>query len=466
MDGIADFIRLLQEMWHKKSVLILILLLLPFLLFWLICDFDFSTKNLLKIMLIIVFITTVLIIWVFTNRLPRALNNRIGILIAIKCENNEQYNTIKSKFVDTFSELINKHESSSLFQLIHLQEHFSHLIERDNISELLSRTNCKFCIFGRCCSGKIDSQETYSISLDGAVVHKPIPTEENKKFAEEFRELLQSKVIIPKDNDLLLFEFHSEQLELVSKYILGIAAYLSEDFLLSKMLFEELYNEVKTIKLNIPVINKIKSKLPTRLFEVYHALSYVEYMKFRKIKRETTYLLEMKKYLGLMNKMLPDSYDYFLMMAIYHFLNGRNVKKVKECLLECKRRYLSHTEWRYSDAFISVYEGNLKSAYRKYKTAFNYGCDHSLYYDIEDFIINIIKEEPENFKLYFALSLINAFCKNDLQLAIDDFNKFIECTRGSYIEEINMLRESLLNSCKTDIPGLTIEESAITKLLQ
>ena len=83
--------------------------------------------------------------------------------------------------------------------------------------------------------------------------------------------------------------------------------------------------------------------------------------------------------------------------------------------------------WRFNEAFLFAYEGDLENAYRSYRRAMEAPFDDpTLPAQCEEFIQAIIEREPEKRWLYFCLGLINHRVKGDLMAAKLDYQHFLD----------------------------------------
>lgn len=83
--------------------------------------------------------------------------------------------------------------------------------------------------------------------------------------------------------------------------------------------------------------------------------------------------------------------------------------------------------WRYSDAFLLAYDGDLEGAYRSYRRAFESPLDDpTVPTQCEEFIQTVLDQEPERAWLFFCLGLINHRAKGDLAAARADFQRFVD----------------------------------------
>jgi hypothetical protein len=457
MDGIADFINILKDHWYKKSALIFITII-PLVILISICQFKFNTLDISQVTSIFLITLIMLVLWYISNRIPNFSKNKINLLFVIKTETQEQYDCINFKLIEKIEDKLN---INFRIHLMNRHKANSYKYDNESLSLLIDSSNANMILFGKCYSGNIDSIENIVLEFKGAILHKPMPSEVSKLLSIEMQQLIRNEMYIPKSNDILNFKLYIDRIELVIKYLLGLSFYLSADFHSSKSFYEDIYNEVQLIKNNEPVINSIKTRIPHRLYEVHEVLATVATINFR-ITKDEKYLDEMKTSLDLMNKYNPNSYVYFLKLSIYYFLNGRQINNVKKTLNKCKNN--KDISWRYSVAFIDVYNGKLEEAYKKYKNLFNKEYHHELLFDIEDFIVNVIEMEPNKYEMYFALALINYYYKGDNNLAYKYFKTFIDNAQinNQYINVVNISLSYIAQVRDNSDPSRNAPEAAIT----
>ena len=228
----------------------------------------------------------------------------------------------------------------------------------------------------------------------------------------------------PTSEELLGFEITKQWIGVVTKYVVGIAAYVSGDFDLAYDIFSQMKKETGVRKNNnIPVINEINKRLPLRFVEVSNAICERLYFAYTRT-RNIFYIQKLNEYLNIMQKYDPDDYNAHNLRAIYLFLVKRNVSRAIDELKKIQDR--PDTTWRYNLAFLYAYQGQLDKAKRQYDKAFQGYVPNNIINETEVFISGVITAEPNKYQLYFARGYINFKAKKDYLLAKKDFTKFIE----------------------------------------
>lgn len=428
-----ELISLIKEQWFSPRGLLALLIfelliLLPY--FWV----NFGTGLSLYEYVVLGLIAIIsFFIWLITKKYPKNVKDKIGIVIAVVTENKKEYSQLKSDLVLRFKQSIETRNLGNFFNVIELPDYYASKIQ-DYPSSLmaLEKTRAHFIVYGVCKKRLEGGKRHYFIISEATVIHKPIPKIISDKLSREFAELFPRSVRFPETNELSGFEITKEWMSFVARYIIGIAAFLSGDFTLSFNLFKELHDELKSTKIDIVQIKKLKTRMPQRISESALALLGRLYFVYRKTKNKSL-LSEMKPFLDILKNIDPNNYPAHLLRGIYLFLVERNVK---EALKEIKKsRNSLDATWRYSEAFLFAYEGNLNKAEKSYKRAFKSEVTSDIIFQTEEFIYNVLEIEPEKHQLWYCLGMINWQAKGDKILAGGAFGKFLNYGGNSVYSE-------------------------------
>jgi len=386
-------------------------------------------------------------------RLPRNRPNKVGIVIAIKTENDDEKKKLRNNLLAELNTYLSNSSIPQIFNVIELEEKWAQKINGGpSALSYLRRVRGHFMVYGQMLKGKMkEGQAHYKFHLEGAVIHRPIKQFFSDQLSKEFTELLPRKVAFPEDEELLGFEFTQQWLGIVTKYIIGIAVFLSGDLDLSFNIYSQLNNELKNIHDTVPAVVEIKRRLPRRLYEgalgFTHKL-YYQYTKTRKI----GYIKQSKIYLDLLSSLAPNDYVSGLQRAIYYFLIEHNINKAKNELENIKNNPFDLT-WRYSMAFLLAYEGRLIDAKRHYDKIVK-GYSHSrIVCDCEMFINDILEIEPDRCGLYFLRGYLNFKIKLDFILAKNDFENFLLKDKCEGNKEIMRLVNIYLDQINQNLPN-------------
>jgi hypothetical protein len=116
-------------------------------------------------------------------------------------------------------------------------------------------------------------------------------------------------------------------------------------------------------------------------------------------------------------------------------------------------RGIPDTTWRYTEAFLHAYTGDLGKAQKVYAEIFvSPSEDKTVPIQCEEFIDQIIQEEPNRFQLYYCLGLINWQAKEDVTAAKRDFEKFLSLgTPNQYVRERKQVEKWLTGNLVADL---------------
>jgi uncharacterized membrane protein len=378
------------------------------------------------------------LIWLNSRKLPTCSRKKIGFVVAITTENKEQYMRLKSDFVDCVRDLIRKDH----FHVVVFPEYYAReVIESRDFGWYLEKAKGTFMLIGRCRRRNIKGMDTIVLDLEGGVHHRPIPKSISKRIAREFRFLLPRRIRVPKADEFAAFEFTSQYITIVARYIVGLASYLSYDLGTSFKLFSSLYTDLQSIETDLHTLVNIKQKLPNLLGSALREIA-VDYYEIYRNNQDPTALEKVKSYLDKAQEVCPNHYRCHLLRATYYFESNRNIAKAKEEIDECKDE--ADASWLYSLAFLNAYSGDMLSAIDNYRKAFKRPCGRSIPLNVEYFIREVIKKEPEKFQLCFCCGFINCRVKEDYVSAKRDFEEFLEKCPSSVYPKARHLAKAYL----------------------
>jgi len=288
---------------------------------------------------------------------------------------------------------------------------------------------------------------SYVLELNVSVRHAPLTKEISNNLVIRMKKCFPGGVVFPEAEELNGFVVTRDFIEHASMYILGEAALLSRDPLTAFALHRRLWNEIKQLPFvpSVPVsLGFIQSQLPKELVEegIYSANWYYR-------TRPEQFEKKMKDCLDVVQELDPSNYVAHLIKATYFFLID-DIENAK------KEIYLARTEkdqkWRFSDAFLVAYEGNLSSAHQIYWRAFQGPFEDFVPLDVEEFIAKVLNRKPDKFQLYYCLGLINFFCKKDYTAAKRDFAQFIAkaSKKNQFPGEVAFAKQYLVR-CDTEL---------------
>lgn len=371
---------------------------------------------------------------------PRNEKNKIGILVAIKTENEKEKRRLQNDLISDLRKYLDVSYIPPIFNVVELPEYHSKRVKDHHRSvKYLKRTRCHFIVYGKIFERKIDNKLHYILKLEGAVLHRKTSQTISNTLAKEFTELLPRRWRFPESDELLGFEMTKDWLGIVAKYIIGIASHISGHFKLAHKIFTQLRQEITNAGLKkIPAVHEIARRLPLRLVETSDAISKQLYFMFTRT-RDLKYIEGMKLYLDMIRKFSPNDYNARNLRAIYFFLINRDVNRAIKELKGISIR--PDATWRYNLGFLYAYQGRLKKSKKQYDLAFQGFVPPNIINETEVFMSDIISTEPEKFQLYFARGYINFRAKKDYSLAKADFVNFLQkCASDMYKKEMQLTK--------------------------
>lgn len=301
----------------------------------------------------------------------------------------------------------------------------------------------------------LKGERQHVLNLEGVVVHRPIAGEIRKSFSKEFAQLFPRQLMISSEGDLFKFEFTANWIDIVSRYIIGMAALLSGDFEYAQELFESLQTKLQCPEMELHAAVRIRDRLPKRLRDVYLIRIGLCYENWKHTK-DVEDIEKMKPFLDALESIAPENADARIFSSMWHFVVARDVAKAKsECI---KGKTKQNVAWRYNCAFLYAYEGNLERASKEYKQAFRgYHSEPGFIFDIVDFILWILDREPDKAQLYFCLGLIYYYVIGDYSLALQDFERFLELSQPDLYPSQRDEAENLVVMIQKDVETGKIE---------
>lgn len=435
--SVDKVIEVIERKWHKPVSLIVVIPISWFILFFVLNQFDVS-----KTFKIIAFITVslcIFILWLHYKRIPKTPKGKVGFAVSIQCPDESEQRKICDDFIVTLNGLVEGGKIGSTFHFIYLPQHISASINNfDDAHKLIYKTNSIFLIFGRVRLRKIGGNEHHVLDLNGVVRHNSARDEMHTQLNNEFGELFPKRINIASENDLLAFDFTSNLTDCIAKYIIGIASFISLELDYSEKLFQDVQRKLDAFNTDLPTITKLRERIPIRLSEIHMTMALILLQKWQS-DRNTEVLKEVRHNLDKIDPAFEGQYQYLLLSTNEAFLNGRRIEEALEYAKRCKK--YDDPSWHFNIAFLEAYRNNLKLSIQQYRICEKYEILPRTLSEIEDFLVWIIKEEPDKYQFYYCLGFFNWKIKGDLKKAIDDFERFKQFSMpGEFEKELSLTR--------------------------
>jgi tetratricopeptide (TPR) repeat protein len=374
--------------------------------------------------------------WMWSRRLPMAPGNHVGIAIAIGRSDSKAGRQFSSDFVTEIRQLLMRGHAGPAFKVMEIPSHALNglnLRDENTIGMLRHRARCQFILAGQVRVRKLNGQDHLVLDLTGQVVHRPIAEPLQKQFAREFTELLPSRIALPTDQDLLGFTVTGEWINVVAKYIIGIAAAISGDVDFAERLYTAVRDEASQKTVDSPVADKIVARLPQRFAELHEARANAAFGHWKDSKA-FHHAQSMKTHLEKIDPSLLSARRYITLRAIAAFLVDNDPDRAIELLEQVKRQ--ADSTWYWNIGFLYAFKGNLKKATQLYRKGTLAGLPPEIPADIEEFITWAAEAYPAKTQLHYCLGVLNQDVKGDLIRARAEFEEFLRLTpEDHYLKE-------------------------------
>lgn len=383
---------------------------------------------------------------------PKAKKMQNGILFVFHTQDEKTFDDAKYNIVEKFKGYMRSCMKD--FDLICLNVNKIKDYDFSNnktMIALLERVNCMICIDVDYQVDDVNNTDNYLIRINPGVFHPEFNKQDSEFFLNEMAKVYKpiKSMGFSKQQKINKMNFTSEYLSYAVEYIVGLIAQLDNNVVLSLKMFENLYNS-EPFKTQNWMANEIKKGYYYSCMMVAKHIIIGDYFNNWSV----SVLDEAEKFIGIMNEIFPDTYEYNEMSAIINFSKYRNISKAKENIKRC-REIDEKRHWVYNEAFLNAYTSNdLGSVYSIYIKAVL--SDYSISKVIE-FIEKVLEEEPEKTMLHFALGFLYNENKDSclsfqhLKTFSEKFN-YKECKNRKCVEFIDSIlkRKTDCNICQND----------------
>jgi tetratricopeptide (TPR) repeat protein len=377
--------------------------------------------------LLLIAIGALYVIWLEQSSIQKHPRGEIGFDLLLDCYDEDNAERISQDFSEKLQLLIG---SSNRFSFIlHPQWLAKRGVGIDAARSVVNQSRGVFILFGTAKVRPIDNVPTNVIELHVLVRHEPLEAEISKRFSVEIGKLFNGNLVFKLDSDIFRFAQTADAHDKVARYIVGSAMALSGSFETSIEILEELEGKLKQVQDEGHGLKQVRKLLPLRLADTYSRQIDVLYDSFH-FTRDHKYLVQIEQVLEKLEIISPNQYRTRVIRALCIFTLRRGVTEAKQQLLQCKGN--TDTTWLYSLAFLYAYEGDLDTAWKYYRRAFRTPPRlGNVPVQTEEFIAEVIRDEPHRVHLHYCLGLINRNAKADIFSAKREFSEFLEKTPSS-----------------------------------
>jgi hypothetical protein len=436
---LVAFWQYICNQWSRRSSLVLSLLVVLILGLFILPAVKWESVALWHLLVMVGAMACVTVFWLLSNRPPRVPKDVIGFGVAISCETPELHSRLRSDFLEALRRRLAYAGTPQPFMLLEIPPRFAGRIKSGALAHrLLLRTRCVFMIYGTARTRNLSGEPTHVIDLVGIVRHATVTDSIKKRFASEFTELFQPRYTLACEDDMRQFEVTAGVVDLVSHYIIGLAALMSGFLDVSLALFEHLTRQLQDRKGTDHISRKIRSRLPLHIGEIHLHKAHAILERWRGTHADEDIAL-LEPHTAALTASIPGCYEAALVRAIGLFLPGRDVTGAIRLL----RRFnqVRDVTWLFSLGFLYAYSGDMCMARKAYAKAFRGEYSEHVPLQTEDFMEYILSREPDKGQLHFAAGLVNLKAKEDLARALEEFQAFASDPAASrFPDELRLAR--------------------------
>ena len=236
------FISKLESIWHNfySSILLSAVVILSIIAFF------NSSPHWCLISLCLGAAVIVIFLWFATHHLPKVPKGKIGIAISLIYDRESEAKQVELDFITALRNLLQRDPDCANIGMVVLPEYVSlKLQDTAKFEKILRKCRAHMLLYGSVKRRNIQGKEMHLLNVEGFIRHAPIPVEISKRFAEDFACSIPRKLMLPTENDALIFESASTWFDLSARYVIGVAAYLSGSVAYAEKMFLQVEDSLK-----------------------------------------------------------------------------------------------------------------------------------------------------------------------------------------------------------------------------
>jgi tetratricopeptide (TPR) repeat protein len=376
--------------------------------------------------------------WKFSCNPPKTPKGMIGIAFAISTENDMERRRLKADLLEAITTQLEHKPSALPFKVIAVPSYLApDVADRASADVMRRKCGASLLIWGAVRTRKRSGREHLVVRLEGQVSHRQTAVDRSRALGQEMRIAIPERTEIDLENELTGLEATSQNLADAAKFIVALAAAVSDDWTTSKTLLLELYAE-RTPGRKVATKGKGKAddglgKLVNSLPKHLSAVCYQDYAsrmdQWDADRTDTSRLVAAEaaledhhKYVNIAGKEGP---PYWISKANLEVSLRGNLPEAARLLGRCKAVAIHDATWRLSLAFVLVLQGELDRAVEQYDTAFALSPDPRTVVQIEAYVQWWFATRQGPIGLLLLSALLNAKVKEDKQLALEDLDRFV-----------------------------------------
>lgn len=380
------------------------------------------------------------------NNWPRNKNDLIGIVICIKTENDKQKIRLKNDFIQRLNELINQNNLLAIINVIHLNEFQSEkafdvlVLHTKRLDELLlgidnknysidkkwiklkKKLNSQFYIWGDI-KERLDLEPKYFLDLNARVIHQPISLKIKNPVQEAFKYTWHKKITFGKNIELKGFMVTADLVFLAVKYVVGVAALISQDPFTALKLHESLGSDLKKFNPLPPNLVGVKKDLLKHLSDECVIIAR-HYQITNDENNSKTYLRRSIDY-------DPENSDSYLLKSLHDFVYDNDPEEAIRSCHKAKKCAKNNGTWRYNLGFLLMYLEQFDKALEVYYEIENNSYDGEEFSlsQVYNFNLSFIENNPDKIQSYFILGFLKLKKDGNYPESLELFTMFIKSAK-------------------------------------
>lgn len=363
--------------------------------------------------------------WVFNKfYLPVNKKNKVGIVIAIYSEGEIERKKLKADFISKLKKDLQEEGILNFSNVIFLKNNFSEQIKdsenpRLKLEAINKKIKAHFYVWGDIKKRPDGNEgEKYFINFQGYVIHKPIPQNLSQVISIDFSKVLPKEVNFLEKRSFKGFEASATIVHLAAKYIIGIAAFVSQDPQLALKLHNGLKDQFNAFRPLPPHLQDIRNRIPLLISDEILWISKWHY--------ENNRIDEAKTFLAKSIAENINNYGAWLFKAIIDFMIDKNTDEALRSVKRAEQYAKNSFEWRYSKAFLYFWKEDYQNALKtcqKIKQQ-SYLVEPITLNEVRTFNLSLLSGNESKAQLYFWIGFLSYFKRNNLVDALQDLENF------------------------------------------
>ena len=213
------------------------------------------------------------------DRFSLGNSGKLRFVVAIYCDKKNESDEIEEDFVSSLKGLIQTGNLGRSIHIIQASSAEARALDSERaIFKFLDRKKAHFLIRGRIRTRSEADGLNHYLELSAVVRHAQLEKHVQAAFAKEIASFFPNGIIkIPKSDQLPKFKLTADWLDLASRYIIAIAALVSNDFDYAEKLLSDVQNLLQKIAPQNKLRTSMESRLRMRQAEVFLAQTRQKY---------------------------------------------------------------------------------------------------------------------------------------------------------------------------------------------